>query len=264
MKLNFQKYSNSGEPLFILHGLFGNLNNWNWHSKQLSEYFSVFGIDLRNHGESPHDENLNYSVMAQDIAQLLDDLGLSSASIIGHSMGGKVAMELALSSPERVDKMVVVDIAPVAYSEGGDGHLSAIEGMKALDLSTVKSRRDAEAFLEGYIEDEITRKFILTNLVSQNKGQYQWRLNLQAIEKNYPRLRDKPASSKPFGKPVLFVKGALSNYIKAENKSETLELFPNAQVKLIMGAGHWLHADKPKVFQKIALDFLTKKDEVSD
>ena len=173
MKLNFQKYSNSGEPLFILHGLFGNLNNWNWHSKQLSEYFSVFGIDLRNHGESPHNENLNYSVMAQDIAQLLDDLGLSSASIIGHSMGGKVAMELALCSPERVDKMVVVDIAPVEYSEGGDGHLSAIEGMKGLDLSAVKSRRDAEAFLEGYIEDEITRKFILTNLVSQNKGQYQ-------------------------------------------------------------------------------------------
>ena len=96
MKLNFQKYSNSGEPLFILHGLFGILNIWNWHSKQLSEYFSVFGIDLRNHGESPHNENLNYSVMAQDIAQLLDDLGLSSASIIGHSMGGKVAMELAL------------------------------------------------------------------------------------------------------------------------------------------------------------------------
>ena len=138
MKLHFQNYSTSGEPLFILHGLFGSLSNWNWHSKQFSEHFSVYGVDLRNHGESPHDDTLNYDVMAQDVVQLFDDLGVKSASVIGHSMGGKVAMELALRWPDYIKKLIVVDIAPVSYPDSGDGHLDVIEGMKALKLSTLK------------------------------------------------------------------------------------------------------------------------------
>ena len=257
MKLHFQNYSTSGEPLFILHGLFGSLSNWNWHSKQFSERLSVYGVDLRNHGESPHDDILDYDVMSQDVLQLFDDLGISSASVIGHSMGGKVAMELALRCPDYIDKLIVVDIAPVSYPDSGDGHLDVIKGMKALELSTLKSRREAESFLEDYIADQVTRKFILTNLVSDRGDGFRWRLNLQSIEKNYSALRDKPSGSSVFRKPVLFVKGALSNYIKSDHQLETLELFPNARVKSIMGAGHWLHAEKPQVFQKIAMDFLT-------
>ena len=257
MKLHFQNYSTSGEPLFILHGLFGSLSNWNWHSKQFSEHFSVYGVDLRNHGESPHDDTLNYDVMAQDVVQLFDDLGVKSASVIGHSMGGKVAMELALRWPDYVNKLIVVDIAPVSYPDRGDGHLDVIEGMKALELSAVGSRREAESRLEDYIADQVTRKFILTNLVSGKSDGFRWRINLQSIEHNYAALRNKPSGSGVFRKPVLFLKGALSNYIKKDYQLETLKLFPNARVKSIMGAGHWLHAEKPQVFQKIAKDFLT-------
>ena len=257
MKLHFQNYSTSGEPLFILHGLFGSLNNWNWHSKQFSENFSVYGVDLRNHGESPHDDTLNYDVMAQDVVQLFDDLEISSASVIGHSMGGKVAMELALRWPDYIKKLIVVDIAPVSYPDSGDGHLDVIEGMKALKLSTLKSRSEAETCLEDYIADQVTRKFILTNLVRCSGDGFRWRLNLQSIEHNYAALRDKPSDSGVFRKPVLFVKGALSNYIRNDYQLETLKLFPNARVKSIVGAGHWLPAEKPQVFQKIARDFLT-------
>ena len=258
MKLHFKNYSTCGEPLFILHGLFGSLTNWNWHSKQFSEQFSVYGVDLRNHGESPHNDTLNYDVMAQDVVHLFDVLGIESAFIIGHSMGGKVAMELALRWPEYVNKLIIVDISPVSYPNSGDGHLGVIEGMNALKLNSIKSRGEAESFLENYIDDQVTRKFILTNLTSSGGSGFRWRLNLESIEKNYARLREKPSTSGVFEKPVLFVKGALSNYIRSEYEQETLSFFPNSRVKLIMGAGHWLHAEKPQTFQKIAVDFLTK------
>ena len=193
MKLHFKNYSTCGEPLFILHGLFGSLTNWNWHSKQFSEQFSVYGVDLRNHGESPHDDTLNYAVMAQDVVHLFDDLGIESASIIGHSMGGKVAMELALGWPDYVNKLIVVDIAPVSYPNSGDGHLDAIEGMNALKLNAIKSRGEAESFLENYIKDQVTRKFILTNLVRGSGDGFRWRLNLQSIEHNYCLLYTSPS-----------------------------------------------------------------------
>ncbi|NKB33596.1 MAG: alpha/beta fold hydrolase [Pseudomonadales bacterium] len=256
MQLNFRQYSEAGAPLIILHGLFGSLGNWGAHSKYFSEQFAVIGVDLRNHGESPHDVELNYPVMAQDVLELMEQLNIASANFIGHSMGGKVAMELALSAADKVDKLLVVDIAPVDYPEAADGHLRVIDGMKALDFDTIGNRKDAESFLEDFIIDEPTRKFVLTNLERKSEGKYGWRLNLGAIEKNYNRLREKPGGTKPFSKPTLFVKGSQSNYIQEQHKQEILQLFPNAQVKIIMQAGHWLHADKPQAFQKIALDFL--------
>lgn len=260
MRLNFQKYSELGKSVLILHGLFGSLGSWGWHSKQLSKHYSVIGVDLRNHGDSPHDKELNYPAMALDVVELIENLGLSSVAIIGHSMGGKVAMELALQYPQFVDKLVIVDIAPVAYSDGIDSHKRVIEGMKALNLGEIKSRDKAERFLTAYIEEEATRKFILTNLIHTKGGGYEWRLNLDAIDKNYGDLRKKPTGVKPYESSILFVKGALSNYINAENEAEILNLFPNAQVKIILQAGHWLHVDKPQVFQKIAFDFLADKD----
>lgn len=260
MLLNFRQYSEAGEPLLILHGLFGSLGNWGVHSKFLAAHYSVIGVDLRNHGDSFHDSELNYPVMAEDILALMDHLNIRSASFIGHSMGGKVAMELALSVGERVDKLMVVDIAPVAYAETADGHLKLIEGMKSLDFSEVKHRKDAESILEEFIDDVPTRKFVLTNLVRRENGSYDWCLNMESIERNYNRLREKPSANIPYSNPCLFVKGSESNYIQAKHKQEILELFPQAQVKIIMQAGHWLHADKPQAFQKIALDFLQAED----
>lgn len=243
-----------------MHGLFGSLGNWGAHSKFLSAHFSVLGVDLRNHGDSFHDFELNYPVMAEDVLALMDHLNIGSASFIGHSMGGKVAMELALSVGEKINKLMVVDIAPVAYPETADGHLKVIEGMKSLDFSEISNRKEAEHILEGFIEDSATRKFVLTNLVRSDNGAYNWRLNLESIEQNYNRLREKPSGSIPFLKPCLFVKGAESSYIQEQHKPEILELFPNAQVKIIMQAGHWLHADKPQAFQKIAMDFLQTEE----
>ena len=260
MLLNYRQYSGQGEPLLILHGLFGSLANWGWHSKQLAEDFAVIGVDLRNHGESPHADDHNYPVMAADIKELLETLNIERCSIIGHSMGGKVAMQLALLEPQLVNKLVVVDIAPVTYTGKNDGHLRVLEGMRALDFTTLKSRKAAEEFLVGYIEDEATRKFVLTNIVRDSNGSYRWRLNLDAIEKHYNELRLKPEGGQPFEGPTLFVRGDFSNYIQKKHEAEILELFPNASVKSIMECGHWLHADKPQVFQKIVRDFLLSED----
>ena len=243
-----------------MHGLFGSLGNWGMHSKFLSAHFAVYGVDLRNHGHSFHDFELNYPVMAEDVIALMDHLNIGSASFIGHSMGGKVAMELALSAGEKIEKLMVVDIAPVAYSESADGHLKVIEGMKSLDFSEISNRKDAEHMLADFIEDVATRKFVLTNLVRNDRGAYDWRLNLESIARNYDRLRDKPSGNTPFLKPCLFVKGSESSYIQEQYKAEILELLPHAQVKIIMQAGHWLHADKPQAFQKIALDFLESEE----
>lgn len=255
MKLNYRQYSEQGIPLLILHGLFGNLGNWGWHSKQLAEKFAVYAIDLRNHGNSPHDDELNYQVMAKDIRELMIELKLESCYIIGHSMGGKVAMQLALSYPELIKKMIVVDIAPVFYAEDADGHLNVLAGMDAINTEVIKSRTEAEETLKKYIVDEAIRKFILTNLARSKKGSYHWRLNKSAIRNNYPQLRAGLVSEDVFARPVLFVKGSLSNYIQAEHEAEIVKLFPAASVKIILQAGHWLHAEKPQALQRIVVDF---------
>ena len=260
MLLNYRQYSSEGEPLLILHGLFGSLSNWGWHSKQLARDFAVYGVDLRNHGDSPHADAMDYQSMAADVKALLAHLGIASCAIIGHSMGGKAAMQLALTEPQLVDKLIVVDIAPVTYTSKADGHLKVMAGMRALNLSMLGSRAEAEEFLEGYIEDEATRKFVVTNIVRDSDGGYRWRLNLDAIENHYDELRNKPVASQPFQGPTLFVRGDESNYVRKKHEAEILELFPQAGVKSIMECGHWLHADKPKVFQKIAHNFLSATD----
>lgn len=253
--LNYRQYSSEGKPLLILHGLFGNLGNWGWHSKQLSEDFAVYGVDLRNHGASFQDEELSYSSMAADLKRLLDHLEVDSCYLVGHSMGGKVAMQLAQTDPDRIEKMVVVDIAPVSYSATADSHLRVMDGMESLDFSTLSSRKDADRQLHDYIEDEATRNFILTNLVREGDG-YNWRINLAAIRNNYDKLRERPKGDTEFSKPVLFIKGENSDYIKASQEQAILKLFPQAAVKTVMEAGHWVHAEKPQLVLKIIKDFL--------
>ena len=235
------------EPLLVLHGLFGNQGNWGLHSKALAERYRVIGIDLRNHGESPHAPELDYQAMAEDVRALIEARELGACTVLGHSMGGKVAMQLALSYPALIKRLIVVDIAPVAYESMGAGHHRVIEGMMTLDLTTALKRTDAEAHLAQHIEDEATLKFIMTNLTRAEGGGLRWKLNVAAIKDQYD-------------KPVLFVKGNESGYIGAEHEPEILELFPQASVKIVMEAGHWVHADKPQAFQKIVFDFLEATD----
>jgi esterase len=256
MQLHFRQYSEQGEPLIVLHGLFGSSSNWGAHCKKFAEKYTVYGVDLRNHGESPHADEIDYQLMAADVKMLLGKLGIKQCYMVGHSMGGKVAMQLALTDPALISKLIVVDIAPVAYTNKADGHRKIMQGMEALDLSAIRNRADAEAQLQAFVEDEATRKFILTNLVRDPETGFKWRLNLSAIHNNYDKLREKLQGETPYEKPVLFVKGALSNYIHRKHEDEILRLFPAAKVKIVMEAGHWVHSERPQVFQKIALDFL--------
>lgn len=179
-------------------------------------------------------------------------------------MGGKVGMQLALTEPELIDSLIVVDIAPVAYEKTADGHLQVIAGMRALDLTALNSRAEAETQLSEYIEDASTRQFVLTNLQKNPQGGYRWRLNLDAIEENYDRLREKPEMTQPFLKPTLFIKGAESAYITADHEKEIKQAFPSAEVKIIMGSGHWVHAEKPQAVQKVVKDFLHRAEIQSD
>lgn len=256
MQLNFKKYSDAGEPLLVLHGLFGSLTNWGAHCKKFAEIFAVYGIDLRNHGDSPHADDMNYQLMAEDVHELMQQLKIKQCYVIGHSMGGKVAMQLALTYPKLIRKLIVVDIAPVAYTSKSDGHAKILQGMEALKLEELRNRNDAEAQLQTFVEDEATRKFILTNLSRSEGAGFTWRLNLKSIHQNYNKLREKLEGDEPYTKPVLFVKGALSDYIHLKYEKEILRLFPAASVKIVMEAGHWVHSERPQVFQKIALDFL--------
>ena len=257
MELNYRQYSENGVPVLVLHGLFGRLSNWGWHCKQLAQQCAVYGVDLRNHGDSPHSDQLDYQVMAEDVRQLIVRLGLESCCIVGHSMGGKVAMQLALSFPDLIEKLVIVDIAPVSYSEDADGHMNVLAAMDAVKLGEIKSRTQAEVTIEDYIPQEATRKFLLTNLVRNKEGSFEWRLDKDSIRKNYANLRAELIATMSFLKPVLFIKGSLSPYIKPEHEAQIKELFPAASVKLLMDAGHWLHAEKPQALQKILLKFLS-------
>lgn len=254
MKLNSKHYSEKGAPLLVLHGLFGSLGNLGWQSRELSKEFAVTGLDLRNHGASPHSDIMTYPSMAQDVLEYMDDNGIESCHLLGHSMGGKVAMQVALMAPERVNRLVVADIAPVRYEKGE--HDTIFEGLNAIDLSTLQSRREAESVLAEYESDEMVRQFLLTNLVKNADGAFSWRINLSALRNNYQELREKPTSNGSFRGPVLFIKGADSNYIQEKHRDEIMALFPNASMKVIMQTGHWLHAEKPQTFFRLVHDFL--------
>jgi len=257
VKLHFRQFSGQGEPLLILHGLFGSLGNWTWHCRKFAQHFAVVAPDLRNHGNSPHDAVMDYPTMAADVLALMDDQGIASAHILGHSMGGKVAMQLALMAPERVNKLVVADIAPVRYGGERGEHDDIFAGLCALRPAQLHSRAEADSQLAHWVDDEIVRQFLLSNLVRSDAGGFAWRINLPVLQTSYANLREPPLADAPFNGPVLFVRGDLSDYIKPEHKDEVLRLFPQTRIKTIMHTGHWLHAEKPDTFHRIVADFLS-------
>ncbi len=240
-----------GEPLIILHGLFGTLENWGSQIKVLAEQYTVYAVDLRNHGRSPHSDEMSYRAMAADIAELMDDHGLQSAHILGHSMGGKAAMQLALSEPDRIRQLIIVDIAPVQY---GHDHDAVIQGLKSVNLRTITSRREADQQLAEYIPDTGLRQFLLKNLYRTENG-FAWRVNLAVIESQYPAISAPPEGNAYDGQ-TLFIKGGKSDYITLDHKDALLNYFPAASYKIIQNAGHWPHAEKPAAFSKLIINFL--------
>jgi esterase len=252
MQLHFKQYG-QGEPLVILHGLFGSLDNWHTIATRLAEHFHVIIPDLRNHGQSPHSDEMNYPVMAADVAELVGSLGLSSAIILGHSMGGKVAMQLAVTQPELVKKLIVADMSPRGYTPL---HNEIIAALAELDLGAFASRTAIEEALAGPIPSLNLRRFLLKNLRRADDGSFAWKINLKAIAENYPSLRAPVSGSSSFGGPVLFIRGAKSEYIRGAGEPSIPELFPQAELRTIEGAGHWLHADAPEEFIRLVREFL--------
>jgi len=254
-QLHFQQLG-QGDPIVLIHGLFGSLENLNMVAKQLSQHYRVISVDVRNHGNSFHQEGMAYTDLAQDVIHLLDYLSIDSCHFLGHSMGGKIAMQIALSSPERVKKLVVADIAPVAYPAH---HLTIIKGLQAIDLSKVKQRKDADNQLAKYVDNVGVRQFLLRNITMNDQGEFYFKCSLSNIEQGYPqimRANDAP-NGQTFIGDTLFIKGGDSDYILPKHQSIIASLFPNAKAKIIQGTGHWLHAEKTVAFNKVVADFLT-------
>lgn len=259
MLLHHRQYSGDGEPLLILHGLFGNQANWGWHARHLAQRFAVYGLDLRNHGASPHDEHMTYPAMAADVGEWLDARGVESCHLLGHSMGGKVAMQLAFAEPERVGKLVVADIAPVDYTVSAvQSRHPALTAMLQLPLRRMNNRAEADEYLRDSIPEEQVRSFLLTNLERLPRGGYRWRLNLAAIEANLAALSSAPETSEPYPGPALFLFGEKSAYLQFDHQLEIRRLFPAAEIQLLPDAGHWLNVEQPQASLAAIGQFLAK------
>jgi len=253
MLLN-HKIIGNGSPVILIHGLFGTLDNLGRLAKFLSESHQVISIDLPNHGGSFHQEVFNYQSMANDVLQLLDHLSIEQCAVVGHSMGGKVAMEFALQHPQRISSLVVADIAPVCYT---NRHSDVFAALNAVDLENITSRQQALATVVEHGIDQGIAMFLLKNLAKDDNG-FTWRCNLSALQSGYPQIIGGMSPTLSFSGPVLFIKGELSDYITGEHKLKIGQHFPNATLKVIQGTGHWLHAEKPASFNKIVNDFLIK------
>jgi esterase len=255
MELNFKVFG-QGFPLIILHGLLGSLDNWQTIAKKLSEKFQVFIIDQRNHGKSPHSDEFSYEILSNDLFDFLQQHQISKAHIIGHSMGGKTAMQFALNHFDKVEKLVVVDIAPVAYD---DGNNEVFKALFAADVKHATSREEVEVVLRKNLEDETTVQFLMKGLQRAVDGQsgFQWRFNVESLYENFSLISSAINSSKVFSGEVLFIKGGESPYINPDNYSAIEKLFPKHQITEIKGAGHWVHADKPAEFIAEVTRFLS-------
>ncbi len=241
-----------GEPLVLIHGLFGSYENLGVIARALQDKFQIINLDLRNHGRSAHNDQMTYPLMAEDVLETLDALGLTQVSVLGHSMGGKVAMQLALQAPQRVKKLILADISPVVNEPR---HLGILQALQDINLSTLKDRREADQQLSVSVKELGVRQFLLKNLV-KDADTFYWRLNLPALVANYSDILAAPEAVGPYTGPVLFIKGADSDYLLPSHQGLIQQLFPNAKAKVIQGTGHWLHAEKPAAFSKIAADFL--------
>jgi esterase len=252
MQLNFQRHG-EGFPLIILHGLFGSLDNWQSVARHWSESFQTFTLDLRNHGRSPHSEDFNYAVMVEDVREFMAAQGLNSAHLLGHSMGGKVAMHFALKNPALVKKLVVIDMAPRAYPPS---HETIFKALLALDLDSFRERAEIDKALVLSIPDNATRQFLLKNIKRNDAGAFEWKMNLPAIYKNYADVTGAIESARTFDRPTLFIRGGRSDYIKEGDEVLIRQLFPQAQIKTIPEAGHWVHADASIQLKQMVSDFL--------
>lgn len=253
VKLNYKTFG-EGSPLIILHGLFGMLDNWQTLAKKFAENNTVYIIDQRDHGKSPHTNQFNYDLLALDLKAFCDEHNIAEANFIGHSMGGKTVMRFSQLFPSYVNKQIIVDIAPKKYTGGHELILNAILD---LDLDKVESRKDADEKLSKHIGEIGTRLFLLKNLKRTDKG-FEWKANFSLLNKEYKNIMSDFENAEPSTTETLFIKGGESHYINTNDEREIRELYSNVQIKTVEGAGHWVHAQKPEELLSLVRGFINK------
>ena len=249
--LNMTRYGEGeGTPLLIAHGLFGSARNWGVLAKRFAADRPVVAVDMRNHGDSFWADSQTYADLSDDLARVIDEIG-GQADVLGHSMGGKSAMMLALSKPELVRNLIIADIAPVTYPAAPSEEVAA---MKAVDLSAITRRSDADLQLQRYIADPSVRAFLLQSIAMGD--QPRWKLNLDVLDDAYGDIRAFPEVEGQFGGRTLFITGALSNYVQPKDEALIRQHFPDVDIKPLENAGHWLHAEQPRAFEETVNLFL--------
>ncbi len=263
MKLFFREYGH-GQPLIILHGLFGISDNWVSFARMIDDRFRVFIPDQRNHGQSPHHSVFNYFALCSDLYDFIDEHELENPIILGHSMGGKVAMHFALENPDTLKALIIADISMRTYQRRFM-HLNLIDAMMAVNFANAKTREDVENQLKPIIRETRIRQFAMKNLYRRERGgQFTWRINLEAINLNMDEVFEGIQSKALFHKPTLFIRGGNSDYVKYEDFDQIYRNFPKADIKTIEGAGHWLHAEKPDEFFDIINKFVLMNELPDD
>ncbi|MDO5509196.1 MAG: alpha/beta fold hydrolase [Weeksellaceae bacterium] len=252
--LHHKSMGDAPEHLLIVHGLFGQLDNWNTLARSFAEHFTVHLLDLRNHGRSFHHSDASHGAMAQDLVDYMQEQGIEKAHMIGHSLGGKVVMKLAISHPELIDKAIIADIAPVEYPPQ---HLEILEGLQAVDFEKIEERAEVDEVLKNHIRSTAVRQFLLKNVFRTKEDKFAFRFNLQALKDSYYELiGNSLVPGDMSSNEMLFLYGGQSDYVAEDNKALIQGFFPNAKFDVIEKAGHWLHAEAPDEFLEKSLDFL--------
>ncbi len=252
MKL-YHRENGQGQPIILLHGIFGSSDNWLTQARLLSANYHTYALDLRNHGQSPHDDDFNYTVMAADLLEFMETHSLKDPVLIGHSMGGKVVMNFALAYPDKLQKLVVVDIAPKPYNLE---NYVILDGLKAIPIDTLTSRNEADEVLAGFVADADVRQFLLKNLQRKPAGGFTWKLNLPVITNNIQNIGLDLQFNGKFEKPSLFVRGSRSDYVKDQDMDRIRKIFPLAELETL-DTGHWVPAEKPQEFVTVVTRWLT-------
>ncbi|PHI20522.1 alpha/beta hydrolase [Lewinellaceae bacterium SD302] len=251
MNLNFKTYG-QGPPLVILHGLFGTLDNWQTLAKRWADNYTVYLVDQRNHGRSPHLDEMSYPLLAEDLAKFLDKEWIHECHLLGHSMGGKTAMQFALDYPDQVSKLIVVDMAPKIYPAGHD---EIFDALRSLKLEELENRRDAATHLNKRIPQPAVVQFLLKNLSRDPGSGFRWKMNLEVLYRDYKNILAN-VTGPAFPGEALFVRGGKSHYVTVEDLPLIRELFPSAQLATVAEAGHWVHAQAPDELFKLVSDFI--------
>lgn len=254
MELLYSRIEGEGKPLLVLHGYLGMSDNWKTLSGRYAEAgFQVHTLDLRNHGRSFHSDEFSHELMMHDILQYCKFHNLEKVSIIGHSMGGKLAMFLAVTHPDLIDKLVIADISVREYPPH---HQDILEALNSVDFSIHTDRKQVEDVIAGYVSDFGTRQFLMKNVYRVTSEQLGFRMNLKSLTKNYDNMGIEIPKNSKYNQPVLFLRGENSNYIRERDEQDILKIFPQAEIKTVSNAGHWLHAENPTEFFDFSIKYL--------